>query len=156
ERPAPRHPEPTVEDDLGGLWDARRRRPIPFGNPARVTAARLNGDRSSALAMGHEALTAAVAISAQARIADVLEDLAGVAADLGRSEEAAHLYGASRAQRDLTGYARCVTERDAQIEALRVAGAPDAFDDAYKEGRALSLDDAVAYAGRNRGERRRP
>src|SRR5262249_23905387 len=106
--------------------------------------------------MGHEALTAAVAISAQARIVDVLEDLAGVAADLGRSEEAAHLYGAARAQRDLTGYARCVTERDAQIEALRVAGAPDAFDDAYKEGRALSLDDAVAYAGRNRGERRRP
>jgi predicted ATPase/class 3 adenylate cyclase/DNA-binding CsgD family transcriptional regulator len=148
--------EPLMEELIAlgetagwGYW-------LAWGLLLKARAARLGEDPSSALAVGHEALTAAAAISARGRIVDALEHLAGVAFDLDRPEEAARLFGAAEAQRDLSGYARCVTRRDAEIEALRLAGDHEAFEQAYNEGRALSLDDAVTYARRNRGERKRP
>jgi DNA-binding CsgD family transcriptional regulator len=95
-------------------------------------------------------------MSAKPRIVDVLEVLAGVAADLGSHQEAARLFGAAQRLRDDTGYLRCVSERDADIHSLRPVLGDAAFQEAYDEGYSLPLDEAVAYAQRGRGERKRP
>ena len=73
-----------------------------------------------------------------------------------RSQEAARLFGAADPIRDDTGYHRCVSERDADLDALRATLGEDGFEAAFEEGAALSLDEAVAYARRGRGERKRP
>src|SRR6185312_15872195 len=45
---------------------------------------------------------------------------------------------------------------DAAIESLRDALGEGPFDAAWAQGAALSIEDAVAYAKRGRGERKRP
>jgi DNA-binding CsgD family transcriptional regulator len=42
------------------------------------------------------------------------------------------------------------------VATLRDAIGDDEFDDAWAEGSALSTDEAIAYAQRRRGERKRP
>ncbi|MGH9035733.1 MAG: helix-turn-helix transcriptional regulator, partial [Acidimicrobiia bacterium] len=46
--------------------------------------------------------------------------------------------------------------RDADLDTARAALEPEAFDAAWAEGEALSTGEAVAYASRGRGERKRP
>ena len=87
---------------------------------------------------------------------DALETLAGLAAESQSYEEAGRLLGAAAALRDTTGYRLCLTERDADTALVRDALGDERFDVVYAEGRALSVDDAVAYARRGRGERKRP
>jgi DNA-binding CsgD family transcriptional regulator len=45
---------------------------------------------------------------------------------------------------------------EASVAALRNAMGEDAFDAAWAEGAALSTDEAITYAQRGRGERKRP
>jgi len=45
---------------------------------------------------------------------------------------------------------------DAAVAAGRAELGDESFDEAYAEGRSLDCDDAVEYATRARGERRRP
>jgi DNA-binding CsgD family transcriptional regulator len=44
----------------------------------------------------------------------------------------------------------------ASVEELRTGMGVDEFDEAWAEGTALSVDEAIAYARRGRGERKRP
>jgi DNA-binding CsgD family transcriptional regulator len=97
-----------------------------------------------------------VEVSARARLVDALEALAGVATDMDSPQEAARLLGAASSMRRSIGYVRCVSERDGDLAAVGKALGSDSFQDAYEQGRALSLDGAVAYARRGRGERKRP
>jgi DNA-binding CsgD family transcriptional regulator len=50
----------------------------------------------------------------------------------------------------------CISERDADLDAVRAALGDDGFQAAYDQGRSLSLDEAIAFAQRGRGERIRP
>jgi tetratricopeptide (TPR) repeat protein len=118
--------------------------------------ARLQGDHSAAQAYADQALVPATALGANARTIDVLELLAGVAGDLGNAQDAARLLGAAHQVRDDSGYDRCVSERDADRAGLEATLGEDGFHAAFEEGAALSLDEAVAYARRGRGERKRP
>jgi DNA-binding CsgD family transcriptional regulator len=106
--------------------------------------------------IAHEALSAAVAISAKTSVVDALEVLAGIAADLQSHNEAVRLFGAAQSIRDRTGYVRHIFERDRDIATSGQALGPIEFEKASQEGRELTLDDAVAYAQRGRGERKRP
>jgi predicted ATPase/class 3 adenylate cyclase/DNA-binding CsgD family transcriptional regulator len=117
---------------------------------------RAQGQLGRAEAAAHEALTAAERLRAGTRIIDAVEVLAWIAGDLGSFEEAARLAGAASAARDATGYGRDVLGRAEGIAALRAAMGAEAFDGAEAEGRSLTLDEAVAYARRGRGERKRP
>src|SRR5262249_26860729 len=45
---------------------------------------------------------------------------------------------------------------DASLAALREAMDDNEFDEAWSEGEAFSADEAIAYAQRGRGERKRP
>jgi DNA-binding CsgD family transcriptional regulator len=85
-----------------------------------------------------------------------LELLAGIAADLDSLEEATRLFGAAMSIRDATGYRRSINERDADIASLRQLLGTERFEQAFDEGALLSIDEAVAYAQRGRGERKRP
>jgi DNA-binding CsgD family transcriptional regulator len=117
---------------------------------------RSEGELARAEATAHDALVAAERITASTRIIDALEVLAWIAGDLGSPEEAARLVGATSRVRDATGYGRDVSGREAGVAALRAAMGEEAYEAAVREGRSLTLDEAVAYARRGRGERKRP
>ena len=126
---------------------------------AEVTHARLarrRGDLKSSAEAALDGLARAQEHSAKCVIVDALEALAGVTCDLARNDEAARYLGAAQAIRDTTEYRRHAPERDPDVETLNDRMGTPAFDEAYAEGRALIIEEAVAYARRGRGERTRP
>jgi DNA-binding CsgD family transcriptional regulator len=80
-------------------------------------------------------------------------------ADGGNHENAARLFGAADAIRQRIGVVRFAVYQagyDAAITSIRDALGVGAFDAARAEGAALSIEEAIAYAQRGRGERKRP
>ncbi|MGB7162090.1 MAG: LuxR family transcriptional regulator, partial [Mycobacterium sp.] len=124
---------------------------------ARVAFAQDEPDQAERDA--HDALTCATEFGAQLGISDVLECLAAMACDAGSHQEAARLFGAAHAIRQSLGAVRFKVwdaGYEASIAALRSAMDNNDFDDVWAEGAALSTEEAVAYAQRGRGERKRP
>ncbi|HUB54717.1 MAG TPA: LuxR family transcriptional regulator [Mycobacterium sp.] len=112
------------------------------------------GDRDA-----HDALAIAAEIEGYLVIPDVLECLGGLAGDAGSHPEAARLFGAAQAIRQRMGVVRFKifdAGYEACVAALREAMGDKDFDAAWAEGAALSTEEAIAYAQRGRGERRRP
>ena len=91
-------------------------------------------------------------------VVDLTELAAMASADLGRAVQAARLLGAAELQREKIGYVRGVPA-DEELTPIRcgveAALGLDAFERAWSEGRALTLDQAVAYVRRGRGRRER-
>jgi DNA-binding CsgD family transcriptional regulator len=107
----------------------------------------------------HDALVHGARIRAYLDIPDVLECLADLAADTGSHNAAARLFGAADAARQRMGAARFKIHDagcQALVRALREALGDNAFEAAWAEGAGLSIDEAIAYAQRGRGERKRP
>ena len=107
----------------------------------------------------HDALACATEFDARLGISDALESLAAVASDAGDLREAARLFGAGDAIRQRLGEVRFgVWDSDyqASLAALRDALGNNDFDTAWAEGTALSTEEAIAYAQRGHGERKRP
>ena len=116
------------------------------------------GDLASACADAHRALTISREIRAVGVITAELECLGEIAAH-DDYRKAARLLGAADALRRHAGYTRVLlyqARQDAAVLALRTAMGDAAFTQARDEGAALSLDEAVSYALRGRGERKRP
>ena len=124
---------------------------------ARVLMAQ--GEPKQAESDAHEALTRAAEIEAHIGVPDILEVLADLAAEAGSHRAAARLFGAAQAIRQRIGVVRFKiydAGYQAAVTALRdVMGEKD-FDAAWAEGSALSTEEAIAYALRGRGERKRP
>jgi predicted ATPase/class 3 adenylate cyclase/DNA-binding CsgD family transcriptional regulator len=107
----------------------------------------------------YEALACAADMSAHAFVPDVLELLAGLTHGAGRHSEAARFLGAAGAIRRRIGVVRFqVYDNDyaAVVAGVRGALSTTDFDAYWAEGAALSTEDAIAYARRGRGERKRP
>ena len=88
-----------------------------------------------------------------------LECLAALAGKVGSHREAARLFGAARAIRQRMGAVRFKVwdaGYEASVAALRNALGDNDFDSAWAEGAALSTEEAIAYAQRGRGQRKRP
>jgi DNA-binding CsgD family transcriptional regulator len=107
----------------------------------------------------HEALATAANSGALLCIPEALECLAHLACEADSHQEAARLLGAAHALRQRMGAVRLMAF-DAGYDALAAAirntlGDAD-FDGAWTEGAALSTNEAIAYAQRGRGERKRP
>jgi predicted ATPase/DNA-binding winged helix-turn-helix (wHTH) protein len=82
-------------------------------------------------------------------VIDSLEGLASVAAATGAPRRAARLWSATDALRQEIGNVRTDNESIAyerQLKAVRAILTAEAFNEAWNEGRAMSLDDAVRYA----------
>ncbi|MCA1846908.1 MAG: helix-turn-helix transcriptional regulator, partial [Actinobacteria bacterium] len=126
---------------------------------ALARALRAEGDLVSSEDVGHQALKATWAIRARHDMTEILELLAALAAEAGTAEEATRLFAAAAAARDRLGYPRPAVEEAAVTADLgRTIATLDqeTFADAWSDGAALSLDEAVAYASRGRGGRKRP
>lgn len=121
--------------------------------------ARRRGDTGRAEDLHHEALAIRRTRRFRPGVAGSLEALASVAADQESYDEAVRLFGAAAALRDAVGLVRWPASQgdwEKTLARLRAALGDAAFEAAWAEGQALSIDDAVAYASRARGERKRP
>jgi DNA-binding CsgD family transcriptional regulator len=90
---------------------------------------------------------------------EILEFLAGLLGDAGSHREAARVFGAAHAIRHRAGGVQHKfydTGYEASVAALRNVLGDQDFDAAWAEGAALSIEEAIAYAQRGRGERKRP
>ncbi len=107
----------------------------------------------------HDALAVAAETQAYLAIPDLLECLACPAADSGDCPEAARLLGAAAVLRERSGQARFkVYHADyaASVSSLRNALGDGVFDAEWAAGGSFSTTEAIAYAQRGRGERKRP
>ena len=123
----------------------------------RVSLAR--GELVDAEGHCHDALAIAAARDFRLHTVNALESLARIAFLTDSAAEAARLLAAVRAERRRLGIVRWPPEPElwAGVEQeMRAALGDDAFGAAEAEGRALSLGQAVEYATRARGRRKRP
>ncbi len=129
---------------------------------ALITRARIavtQGDFAQAGRNAHDALSLAASVGAYLEVPDTLECLARVASDNGSHHEAARLCAAAEAIRGSTGAMRFKiydADNEATVATLRDALGDNAFGAAWTEGCAMSTAQAIAYAQRGRGERKRP
>ncbi len=125
----------------------------------RAGVAIAQGEPDQAGRDAHDALATAASAGAYIAVPDPLECLAALAVGAGNHREAARLFGAADTIRQRGGLVR-FKSFDAFFEfsvaALRDAMGEKDFESAWAEGAALSTDEAIAYAQRRRGERKRP
>lgn len=106
----------------------------------------------------HDALSVAQRTTGYLRVADALECLSAIATS-GAPARAARLLGAAQGIRQRQQEARFAVfdgEHAATVAALVEALGTKAFEVALAEGAALSTAEAIAFAQRGRGERKRP
>jgi non-specific serine/threonine protein kinase len=109
----------------------------------------LRGDRDKAEALAREAMVCKHAVDDRNGLAMVFETLASMAADRGRHERAVILLGLAQRVRDSSSLTlielhRQQHERSVLI-VIRGIGRK-AFDAAYSRGRAMTIDEGVAFA----------
>jgi DNA-binding CsgD family transcriptional regulator len=107
----------------------------------------------------YEALAIVARFGSHLSSAEIIECLADLANDAGSYREAARLLGAAHSARQRMGSVRFKVldaEYENLIAGLRNMLKDSDFDAAWAEGAALSTEEAIAYALRGRGERKRP
>jgi len=129
---------------------------------ARVVSARIaiaDNDADRAERDLHAALATAAEVGAYLFVPDALEGLGYLAIDAERYADGVRLFGAADAARLRMGAVRLKVfdvDHTARLASARVALDEDDFDAVWAEGAALSIEEAIAYARRGRGERKRP
>jgi predicted ATPase/class 3 adenylate cyclase/DNA-binding CsgD family transcriptional regulator len=137
----------TVGCWLADVQTTRARMAIAQGEPEQ-------GERDA-----RDALARAAEHEAYLYIPDTFECLAALAGGSGSHREGARLCGAAHAIRERTGAVRFKVwdaGYESSVAALRDAMGERDFDSAWAEGAALSTEEAIAYAQRGRGQRKRP
>jgi DNA-binding CsgD family transcriptional regulator len=154
---------------LGNLTAARRRADDAVAaatgwhlSMALITRARIavaQGEPERAERDAHDALACAADVQAYLAVPDILECLAMLAGGAGSHREAARLFGAADAIRQRIGVVRFKVfdaDHETAVAALRNTLGEEDFDGAWAQGAALSTEEAIAYARRGHGERKRP
>ena len=125
---------------------------------ARARVAIAQGEPAQAASDAHDALTRAGEIEAHLCVPDILEVLGGLAGEEGNHRAAARLFGSAYAIRQRMGVVRFKVW-DAGYAAseatVRNALGDKDFDSAWAEGATMSTEEAIAYAQRGHGERKR-
>jgi predicted ATPase/class 3 adenylate cyclase/DNA-binding CsgD family transcriptional regulator len=106
----------------------------------------------------HDALAIASSTGGYLGVPEMLECIAALGVDAGNQRDA-RLFGAADAIRQRIGQGRFKiydVAYQAWVAALCDAMGEKDFDSAWAEGAVLSIDEAIAYAQRRRGERKRP
>jgi predicted ATPase/class 3 adenylate cyclase/DNA-binding CsgD family transcriptional regulator len=134
-----------------------------LGTPTyvRAVAARANGDLDAAEQLAFTALDEVMVCPMPAWVhVGPLQVIGSLWVATGRVDDGVRLLAAAAAEAErkrfdvANGLTRCAV--DGQDEAARAALGDERFDDLWQEGAAMSWDDAVAFARRGRGERKRP
>jgi DNA-binding CsgD family transcriptional regulator len=124
---------------------------------ARVAIAQ--GELQQAERDAYDALAMNIDMQAHLLTPDLLECLAVLGTNADQHLSAARLLGAAEALRQRIGAVRFriyAADYDANVALLRNSLGEAEFDTAWAEGAALSAEEALAYAQRGRGERKRP
>jgi predicted ATPase/class 3 adenylate cyclase/DNA-binding CsgD family transcriptional regulator len=132
---------------------------LPQALTVRARIAMANGDPDFAERDVHQAVSFVAELRAFAHLPDLLECLADLVAMGENHDEAVRLFGAADSARLVTGMARFKVYDawyESSVTGLREALGQDDFDRVWAEGAALSIEEAIAYAQRGRGERKRP
>jgi DNA-binding CsgD family transcriptional regulator len=125
----------------------------------RARVAIKEGEPDQAERDAYDALALGANLQAHLAIPDILECLGILAAGAESHQEAARLFGAAGAiRRRMQSVRFKVYDADveASVAAVRESLGEADFDAAAAEGEALSTEEAIAYAQRGRGERKRP
>lgn len=123
----------------------RRRIRFMYGNLSFI--AQHADDYQTALEWARLCLKLTLELNNRLDIADVVAGLAGIIGMMGEPERAARLLGAWEAALEYMGAVAQPANRpehDRNVAAVRAQLTPAVFDSAWAEGRALSLDQAVA------------
>jgi DNA-binding CsgD family transcriptional regulator len=126
---------------------------------ARARVAIAQGEPELAERDAHDALARAAEVEAYLFIPDILECLGTLAGEDGSHRGAARLFGAAHGMRQRMGTVRFKiwdASHQAPVATLRNTMGNTDFDSVWAEGAALSTKEAIAYAQRGRGERKRP
>jgi DNA-binding CsgD family transcriptional regulator len=129
-----------------------------LGRASRIRAILLarQGNFNDAESAAHVALRLAREAGDELGLVDSLELLATLAAQQDSHREAVRLWAAADSMRDRLGY-RLVIDGPAQKAAIADAREKVTdFSAVWAEGARLSVEEAIAYAARGRGERKRP
>jgi DNA-binding CsgD family transcriptional regulator len=124
---------------------------------ARVAIAQDEPDQAEHDAQ--DALVRAAEVEAFVIIPDILECLGTLAGEAGSHREAARLFGGAHAIRQRMGSVRFKVwdaRYEASVAALRDALGEQDFDSGWAQGASMSTEEAIAYAQRGRGQRKRP
>jgi predicted ATPase/DNA-binding CsgD family transcriptional regulator len=125
----------------------------------RVRVAMAQGELQQAERDAYDALAMNIDMQAHLATPDLLECLAVLGTNSDQHLSAARLLGAAEALRQRIGAVRFTiyaADYDANVTLLRNALGEAEFDKAWAGGAALSAEEALAYAQRGRGERKRP
>lgn len=141
-----------IAQEAGSKWT------LQIGLPARSRLSRVQGDIAQAEDFAFEWLAHAQQAGSKLWAVDSLELVAGLAAERESFERAARIFGAAQRIRDEIGYPRFPIDREGYESDLGKvrSGLMDEFDQAWSEGANMSAEEAVGYAMRGRGERKRP
>ncbi len=129
---------------------------VSLASRARVEIAQ--GEFDAAERDAYKALDLAARLKGDLVVPYALDCLAIAASDTGNHLSAARLFGAADAARQHIGIVRfkvLQADDNTRIAAARDALGENDFDAAWSEGAALSIQEAIAYAQRGRGERKR-
>ncbi len=120
-------------------------------------AAIQTGEKDRGRDLLHAALASCAELGLEREAADVLDELALLAAGAGEAERCARLAAAGASTRARLSCAPTLasTERLDDARARLATQAGDCWDAAWAQGEQTALADAIAYARRGRGRRRR-
>ncbi|WP_231983687.1 LuxR C-terminal-related transcriptional regulator [Mycobacterium sp. E2733] len=129
---------------------------VSLSSRARVEIAQ--GELDAAERDAYDTLDLATRLRTDLIVPFALDCLAAVAGEGGNHQVAARLFGAAESARQTMGvvqFKALAADDEATIAVVRDALGDTDFDAAWAEGAALSIEEAVAYAQRGRGERKR-
>jgi non-specific serine/threonine protein kinase len=138
-----------------GLAEARKIETswyIGWGLGGLSMQARYEGDLNQATALSRESLAVKWQFQDKAGLAYSLEELAMIATDERKLQRAARLWGAAEQYREMIHAVVppiVCAEYDSHIARARAALDAVAFERAWAEGRALSIEQALAYAAQD-------
>ena len=149
---AARHWADDAASTLTGWW-------LMWALSMRARVAIAQGEPEQAERDAHDALAGAAEFEVHLFIPDSLECLAVLAGQDDSHREAARLFAAAESIRQRMGAVRFKVwdaAYVASVAAVRDVLSEQDFDSAWAEGAALSTEEAIAYAQRGRGQRKRP
>jgi tetratricopeptide (TPR) repeat protein len=109
----------------------------------------LQDDLGRAAELYRESLSLSWETGLNPLVQSALEGFACLAAAKGESERAARLWGAAQALHETKGIPRDIdflAEADARISAVRSGMREEAWEEAWRKGRAMTLEEAITYA----------
>jgi DNA-binding NarL/FixJ family response regulator len=144
-----------VERLLAAAGPLRNRRARAMGHLGLAHALLLEGDDERAESVTHDALNVLMDNGWRPGVIDALDVLAEVALFTGRHERAIRLIAAAQQERTTLGLVAFPMARERTERNLASAGAAlgdESLERALQDGARLTLQEAVAYAQRGRGE----